>query len=81
LNVALFGKTAKQWREKNPNEKGNIRDYATLEQLVVLSNMESINALLIRQGLPQSERLVQLNQTAITQMRSLVSNKSFKLLE
>lgn len=72
LNVALFGKTAKQWRDENPDEKGNIRDYATLEQLVVLSNMESINALLIRQGLPQGERLVQLNSVAITQMRSLI---------
>jgi hypothetical protein len=81
LNVALFGKTAKQWREENPNEKGNIRDYASLEQLVVLSNMESINALLIRQGLPQSERLVQLNSTAISQMRSLVANKNFKFLK
>jgi hypothetical protein len=81
LNVALFGKTAKQWRDENPAEKGNIRDYATLEQLVVLSNMESINALLIRQQLPQSERLVQLNNTAITQMRSLVENKAMKLLK
>lgn len=72
LNVVLFGKTAKQWRDENPDEKGNIRDYATLEQLVVLSNMESINALLIRQGLPQGERLVQLNSVAITQMRSLI---------
>jgi hypothetical protein len=74
LNVALFGKTAAQWRSENPDSKGNIRDLATLEQLVVLSNMESINALLIRQGLPQSERLLQLNSTAITQMRSLVDN-------
>jgi hypothetical protein len=81
LNVALFGKTAKQWRDENPNDKGNIRDYATLEQLVVLSNMESINALLIRQGLPQGERLVQLNNTAITQMRSLTSNKNLKRLQ
>lgn len=72
LNVVLFGKTAKQWRDENPDEKGNIRDYATLEQLVVLSNLESINALLIRQGLPQGERLVQLNSVAITQMRSLI---------
>ncbi|MDR1736566.1 MAG: KilA-N domain-containing protein, partial [Oscillospiraceae bacterium] len=59
-------------RAANPNKDGNIRDYATLEQLVVLSNMESINALLIRQGLPQGERLLQLNGTAITQMKSLV---------
>ena len=74
LNVALFGKTAKQWREQNPDLKGNMRDFATLEQLVVLSNMESINALLIRQGLTQSQRLIQLNSTAITQMRSLINN-------
>jgi hypothetical protein len=80
LNVALFGKTAKEWRDENPNDKGNIRDYATLEQLVVLSNMESINALLIRQGLPQGERLVQLNSVAITQMRSLTSNRELKRL-
>ena len=78
LNVVLFGKTAKQWRDENPDEKGNIRDYATLEQLVVLSNMESINALLIRQGLPQGERLVQLNSVAITQMRSLIGNRNLK---
>jgi hypothetical protein len=76
LNVALFGKTAAQWRGENPTEKGNIRDFATLEQLVVLSNMESINALLIRQGLPQGERLVQLNRVAITQMKSLVDNQN-----
>jgi len=81
LNVALFGKTAKKWRDENPNEKGNMRDYATLEQLVVLSNMESINALLIRQELPQSERLVQLNNVAITQMRSLLENKKMKSLK
>ena len=80
LNVALFGKTAKEWRDENPDEKGNIRDYATLEQLVVLSNMESINALLIRQELPQKERLVQLNNVAITQMRSLLENKKIKSL-
>ena len=81
LNVALFGKTAKQWREQNPDNEGNIRDYATLEQLVVLSNMESINALLIRQGLSQGERLVQLNSVAITQMRSLASNRELKKLQ
>ena len=81
LNVALFGKTAKEWRDENPDEKGNVRDFATLEQLVVLSNMESINALLIRQELPQQERLIQLNSVAITQMRSLVENKKMKLLK
>ncbi len=81
LNVALFGITAKEWRDANPNKSGNIRDYATLEQLVVLSNMESINALLIKQGLPQSERLLQLNQVAITQMKSLVGSKEIKRLK
>ena len=80
LNVALFGMTAKQWRDTNPDLKGNIRDYATLEQLVVLSNMESINALLIRQQLMQSQRLVQLNKVAITQMRSLMENSQLKQL-
>jgi hypothetical protein len=72
LNMALFGMTAKQWRETNPDAEGNIRDTATIEQLVVLSNMESINAVLIRQGLDQSERLEELNKIAITQMRSLM---------
>lgn len=71
LNMALFGKTAKDWRAENPDKKGNIRDYATIQQLVVLSNMESTNALLIHQGLTQSERLIQLNQMAISQMKSL----------
>ena len=74
LNLALFGKTAKQWREENPNEKGNVRDFANIEQLVVLSNMESINAMLIQQNIPQSERLQQLNQLAITQMKSLLKH-------
>lgn len=81
LNVALFGMTAAEWRAKNPGKDGNIRDYAELEQLVVLSNMESINALLIRQGLPQSERLIQLNHTAITQMKSLVGGSLTKRLK
>lgn len=71
LNMALFGMTAKQWRDKNPEAQGNIRDTATIEQLVVLSNMESINAVLIHQGLSQPERLAQLNKIAITQMKSL----------
>src|SRR5690606_24827733 len=74
LNMALFGKTAKQWRDDNPDKKGNIRDYASIEQLVVLSNMESTNALLIHQGLAQSERLIQLNRMAIMQLRSLVTH-------
>lgn len=81
LNVALFGMTAAEWRAKNPDKAGNIRDYAELEQLVVLSNMESINALLIRQELPQSERLIQLNHTAITQMKSLVGGSLTKRLK
>ena len=72
LNVALFGMTATQWRQANPDQSGNMRDTATLEQLVVLSNMESINAVLIHQGLSAPERLTQLNAIAITQMRSLV---------
>lgn len=81
LNVALFGITAKQWRDANPKADGNIRDMATLEQLVVLSNLESINAVLIHQGLQQPERLTQLNKIAITQMKSLVVNKSIKKLK
>jgi KilA-N domain. len=81
LNVALFGMTAKEWRDANPNEEGNIRDHATLEQLVVLSNMESINALLIQESLPQCDRLIQLNKTAITQMKSLIENKEMKQLK
>jgi hypothetical protein len=80
LNVALFGKTAQQWRTENPNAKGNIRDDATLEQLVVLSNLESINALLIRQELPQGERLVQLNRVAIAQLQSLFGNTHIRKL-
>ena len=81
LNVALFGMTAKHWREDHPNEKGNLRDTATLEQLVVLSNLESINALLVSQGLPQGKRLVQLNQVAITQMKSIVRNTAISGLK
>lgn len=81
LNVALFGLTAKEWRDNNPDKKGNVRDYATLEQLVVLSNLESINALLIKQGLSQSERLVELNKVAITQIKSLLESKAIKKLK
>ena len=80
LNVALFGLTAKEWRESNPDKKGNVRDYASLEQLVVFSNIESINALLIEQGIVPSERLKELNKVAITQMKSLVKNKAIKQL-
>jgi hypothetical protein len=79
--VALFGMTAKQWRDANPKAEGNVRDEASIEQLVVLSNMESINAVLIYQGLPQSERLIQLNKIAITQMQSLLNNPSLKKLK
>ena len=81
LNMALFGMTAKKWRDANPKATSNIRDEASIEQLVVLSNMESINAVLIHQALPQSERLVQLNKIAITQMKSLVNNLSLKKLK
>jgi hypothetical protein len=81
LNMALFGKTAKQWRDENVGADGNIRDYATIEQLVILSNLESINALLIQQELPPSARLQQLNQIAITQMTSLMKNASIKQLK
>ncbi len=81
LNVALFGMTAKEWRDANPDKKGNIRDYAIIEQLVVLSNIESINALLIQQSVPQNERLIQLNKVAVTQMKSLVENKAVKKLK
>jgi hypothetical protein len=81
LNVALFGKTAQQWRNENPDKAGNIRDYATLEQLVVLSNMESINAVMLHQGLPQIERIVQLNKIAISQLKSLAGNQQIKKLK
>jgi hypothetical protein len=80
LNMALFGRTAKEWRDKNPDKEGNIRDEATLEQLVVLSNLESINSVLIHQGISQSDRLMQLNKIAITQMKSLVQNSNMKKL-
>lgn len=81
LNMALFGVTAKQWRSNNPTKDGNIRDHATIEQLVVLSNLESINAVLINQGLSQSKRVTQLNQIAITQMKSLIISKQIKNLK
>ena len=81
MNVALFGVTAKDWRDANLDKIGNIRDDASLEQLVVLSNLESINALLIQQGLPQNERLIQLNKVAISQMKSLVENSIMKRLK
>lgn len=71
LNVAMFGMTARQWREANPDHKGNIRDYATINELICLSNMENLNAVFISQGLPQGERLVRLNRIAIQQMSVL----------
>ncbi len=80
LNVALFGVTAKQWRDANPEQPGNMRDAATLEQLVVLSNLESINAMLIHQGQSAPQRLLTLNTMAITQMRSLVGLQTIKQL-
>jgi len=81
LNMALFGKTAQQWLNENPNNKGNIRDEATIEQLVVLSNMESINSVLIHNELSQADRLLQLNRMAIAQMKSLLQNTSIKNLK
>ena len=81
LNVAMFGMTAKQWREANPDLKGNIRDYATINELICLSNMENINAVLINEGIPQGERLVKLNQIAIQQMQVLEGNNNRNLLK
>ena len=81
LNVALFGQTAKQWRDAHPDADGNIRDHAPLEQLVVLTNLESLNSVLIRQGLPQSERLTTLNVIAITQMKTLLAANNVKRLK
>lgn len=81
LNVALFGMTAAEWRNSNPGKEENMRDYATLEQLVVLSNMESINALLLEQGLSSKERLKQLNSTAIAQMKTLIGAQLQKRLK
>lgn len=82
INVALFGKTAKQWRDANPHDKGNMRDQASLNQLLVLANMESYNAILIEQGKPQSERLVLLRTLAVRQMQTLanISTENLPLL-
>ena len=80
LNVAMFGMTAKQWREANPELKGNIRDYASVNELICLSNMESLNAVFIEQGLPQSDRLIKLNQIAIHQMSILESSDNDRKL-
>jgi hypothetical protein len=81
LNVALFGITAKQWRENNPDLKGNIRDYATINELICLSNMENLNAVFINENLPQSERLIKLNQIAIQQMKVLETSTNKNLLK
>ena len=81
LNVAMFGMTAKMWREQNPELKGNIRDYASVNELICLSNMENLNAVFIDQGIPQGERLVKLNQIAIQQMRVLEDDGNRKLLK
>lgn len=81
LNVALFGQTAKDWKDQNPKTEGNIRDYSTVEQLIVLANLESLNAEFIRQGLSQNKRLKKLNEIAIIQMRSLLDTLSVKKLK
>ena len=81
LNVALFGMTAKEWRDKKDNPKGNMRDYATINQLICLSNMENLNAVFINEGIPQSERLQKLNQIAIQQMSVLEQVAEHKVLK
>ena len=81
LNVDMFGMTAKQWREVNADKKGNIRDYATINALICLSNMENLNAVFIDQGLPQSERLIKLNQIAIQQMKVLEGDDNRKVIK
>ena len=80
LNIAMFGKTARQWREQNPDKKGNIRDYASINELICLSNMENLNAVFINDGMPQSERLIKLNQIAIQQMKILEDTGGRNLL-
>lgn len=81
LNVAMFGMTAKQWREQNPNKNGNIRDYASINELICLSNMENLNAVFINDGMTQAERLIKLNQIAIQQMKILEDGKGNKLIQ
>ncbi len=81
LNMALFGKTAKQWRDENPDKKGNIRDYANVSQLVCLANLENLNAVFINEGIVQSMRLKKLNQIAISQMKILLADDDLRLLE
>ena len=80
LNVALFGKTAKQWQTENPDAEGNMRDQATIEQLLVLANLESLNAEFIKMKLPQTDRLIKLNQTAITQLKAILGRPQIKKL-
>lgn len=81
LNVALFGRTAAEWKEQNPEAKGNMRDEATIQQLIVLSNLESMNAELIKQGVTQQERLVALNRMAIEQKTSIIGSTTMRRLE
>ena len=81
LNVALFGKTAKQWQTENPDAEGNMRDQATIEQLLVLANLESLNAEFIKMKLPQTDRLIKLNQTAITQLKAILGRTQIKKLK
>ena len=81
LNVAIFGMTAKEWRESNPNINGNIRDYATVNELICISNMENINSVMINENVPQSERLEKLNKIAIHQMNILENCNNRKLLK
>ncbi|MBP5712931.1 MAG: KilA-N domain-containing protein, partial [Prevotella sp.] len=81
LNVAMFGMTAKEWRDANPDKKGNIRDYASINELICLSNMENLNAVFINDGMPQTERLVKLNQVAIQQMKVLEESENRKYLK
>ena len=81
LNIAMFGMTARQWREQNPDKKGNIRDYASINELISLSNMENLNAVFINEGMPQSERLIKLNQIAIQKMKILEDTGGRNLLQ
>lgn len=81
LNMALFGMTAKEWREKNPNKKGNIRDYANINELICLANLENTNSIFINEGMRQSDRLYKLNQIAISQMKILTKDSETKLLK
>ena len=81
MNVALFGITAQEWRETKPGLKGNIRDYATINELICLSNMENLNAVFVNEGLPQQERLIKLNRIAIQQMKVLQEVEGRKMLK